>query len=84
LAKKMMWGFVLQPYKFSEDSQSAKDIVYDIFSDDVFPDINNPLFGTDVLSGTGSKPLSAYGENDLIEELSDEIDTNPDSAIYGY
>lgn len=94
--KKMIWGFVLRPYRFSEQSDSAKDIAR--FNRDPSPELD-----TDTLSDT----LSAYGDNgptresgdintvptepdgDNIESDSDEIfdyddDSDIDSSIYGY
>jgi len=74
--KKMIWEFTLTPYNHSEDSDSAESIVNFLPDDDDFPDINKPGFET--------KELSGYGDNDWIEDESDDIDLNPDSAIYGY
>jgi len=59
--KKLVYEFILKPFRFSEQSQSAKDI-------------------------TDSDPLSAFGDNNWIEDESDGIDnyTDVDEAIYGY
>ena len=73
--KKFVWEFTLRPYNYSEDSDSAEDIV-NYESEDDFPEINDKGFDT--------KELSGYGENDWIEDESDEIYQNPDSSIYGY
>jgi hypothetical protein len=74
-AKKLIWEFICKPYKYSEESDSAEDIIFDSLSDSDFPDIN---------TDTTSKELSAYGENDEIEDESNENYNNADTAYYGY
>lgn len=65
--KKMVWEFILKPYRYSEQSDSAKSILKT-------PD------------STLSDPITAYGNNEWIEEESDDIDTysDVDSSVYGY
>jgi hypothetical protein len=65
--KKSVWDLILKPYRFSDQSESAREIS---------PDVDSTL----------TEPLSAYGNNDLIEDESDDIDnyTDVDSAIYGF
>jgi len=65
--KKMVWEFLLKPYRFSDQSSSAEDISYD-------------------LDNTLSEPLTAFGENQWIDDASDDIDaySDVDSSIYGF
>lgn len=72
LGRKMMWDLICRPFSFSEESSSAEDILYSEPPSGYF-DEDNTL--------TTTEPLSAYGENEEIEE---ESFKNPDSAIYGY
>lgn len=76
LGKKMIWEFTLTPYRHSEESDSADVILNYEPGEDNFPDIND--------QGIVTKPLSGYGENQWIEDASDEIDTVSDSDVYGY
>ena len=76
--KKMIWGLVLRPYRFSEESESAEEISR--FNRDPSPELD-----TDTLT----TPLTAYGDNEELEEESDEIfdyskNIDIDSEIYGY
>ncbi len=71
-AKKMIWELICRPYTYSEESSSAEDVLYSEPPSAFFDEDNNI---------TETQPLSAYGENDNIE---DESYDNPDSAIYGY
>lgn len=76
--KKMIWGFVLKPFRYSDQSQSARNITRFTRS----PTDEN------LIKDTTSEPLSAFGDNTRIENESDEIfdyeDNNVDSKIYGY
>lgn len=74
-AKKMIWEFIVKPYRHSEESDSAHDMLFDQPPAKDFPDINITT-ETDV--------LSAYGENAKIENESDSINTNVDSSVYGF
>lgn len=75
-AKKQIWNFILRPYRFSEQSTSASAIA---------PFMREPTLP---LSGTETTPLSAYGDNEYLEDQSDEIydygDNSVDTSIYGY
>lgn len=64
---KAIWGFILKPYRYSEQSISSKEILES-------PD------------DTYTSPITAYGDNDWIEEESNEIDnyTDVDEDVYGY
>jgi len=65
--KKLVWEFILKPYRFSEQSESAEDISYDVDS-------------------TLSEPLTAYGDNEWIQDESEDIDaySDVDESIYGF
>jgi hypothetical protein len=65
--KKQVWEFILKPYRFSEQSESAEDISYDVDS-------------------TLSEPLTAYGDNEWIQDESEDIDaySDVDESIYGF
>jgi hypothetical protein len=73
--KKLAWGFILRPYRFSEQSQDAEDIAR--FTRD-------PSDALD--ASTLTTPLSAFGNNEYIETESDAIDDfdDIDTSIYGY
>ena len=95
--KKMVWGFVLRPYRFSEESESAerisrfnrppsphlstdRDVTHSEPHDTTIPHTD---------TGTLTTPLTAYGDNEELEDESDEIfdyskDIDIDSSIYGY
>jgi len=71
--KKMIWEFILKPYRSAEESVSENDMLFDDSSGvDDFPEINET---------TTTESLSAYGDNEDIEEESDDI---TDSSVYGY
>jgi len=76
--KKMIWGFVLRPYRFSDESQSAKDISR------FTREPTNP----NRIKDTTSEPLSAFGDNEDLEDESDDIynyeENDYDTKIYGY
>jgi len=80
--KKMIWGLVLRPYRFSDESESARTI----FRGTRLPtDQNNVNRRTDL--DTTTEPLSAFGDNDPLDKESDDIfDYGPDydTNIYGY
>jgi hypothetical protein len=74
--KKMVWDFICKPFRHSSQSASADEIVFNTPNDIDFPGINFEYI---------SKPLSAFGDNDTVEEESDAIDNNSvDSSYYGY
>ena len=76
--KKDIWSFVLKPYRFSDESDSARDISR--FT-------REPTDPNRILDTTSS-PLSAFGDNKELEEESDDIfdygDSDIDTSIYGY
>lgn len=67
---KRAYNFILKPYRFSEESEEARDI-----------SINPDLTLTDEPSG-----IESFGDNDYIEEASDDIDEygDVDTNVYGY
>lgn len=75
--KKMVWGFVLRPFRFSEESQTSRDISR-FTRNPTDPD----------LTDTMTSPITAFGDNDEIEDDSEEIydyeDNGIDTTIYGY
>lgn len=73
--KKMVWDFICRPFRHSNQSSSADDIIFNAPDDGDFPDINFEY---------ETRPLSAYGDNDFIEEESNKIDTSANTEIYGY
>jgi hypothetical protein len=82
-ATKLIWNFVLRPYRFSEQNEAVKGRI---------PELRDPT--EDKLKETGSNtttlttPLSAFGDNDYLEAESDEIydygENSVDTSIYGY
>jgi hypothetical protein len=64
---KLVYSFMLKPYRYSEQGDSAKAISND-------------------MDQTLTSPITAYGDNDYIEEQSDEIYdyTDVDSTVYGF
>lgn len=74
--RKMIWEMVTRPYRYSEESDSAESMVFATPGDD-FPDINE---------FTTTEELSAYGDNEEIEDESDSIENydDIDSTYYGY
>jgi len=72
---KMIWDFIMKPYRHSEESDSVNDMLFDTPDSDDFPTINVT---------TESEKLSAYGDNTVIQEESDNINQTQDSSIYGY
>ena len=82
--KKMIWGFVLRPYRFSDESESARNIARFTREPTNTNNVNNH---TDL--DTTTEPLSAFGDNENLEDESDEIfdyesDSDYDTSIYGY
>jgi len=74
---KPIFEFILKPYRFSEQSQSAKDIIL----------ASTPYtLRTGVDHFAASTPSSGFGDNAYIEEQSDELDTyaDVDTGVYGY
>ena len=77
--KKMIWGFVLKPYRFSDESESARNIAR----------FTREPTDPNLITDTTTEPLSAFGDNENLEDESDEIfdyesDSDYDTSIYGY
>ena len=75
--KKMIWGFVCRPYRFSDESQSARNIAR----------FTREPTDPNLIKDTTTQPLTAFGDNKDLDEESDEIfDYGPDydTNIYGY
>ncbi len=82
-ATKLIWNFVLSPYRFSEQNAAVIERI---------PELRDPTEGklreADASTTTLTTPLSAFGDNDYLEEESDEIydygENAVDTSIYGY
>ena len=76
----MIWGFVLRPFRFSDESSSDREIFRGTrqpTSDNV---VNND-------KSTMSSPITAFGDNEELEQESDSIfdySGSYDSKVYGY
>ena len=73
--KKLIWEFILRPYRHAEESDSAEDMLFYEPDEEDFPDSNED---------TTTKELSAYGENDYIEDESKDIYSDLNGSLYGY
>jgi hypothetical protein len=78
--KKLVWEFIMKPYRHGEQSRSANDMLFEPTVDDLTPEIN-----IDTRSVRQKKLLR---ENEVVEEKSDEIfdyrQSDKDSRVYGY
>ena len=65
--RKLIYEFILKPFRFSEQSESAKV----------------PLKSPD---STYTSPITGYGDNEYVEEESDDVDTygDVDTSVYGF
>ena len=77
--KKAIWGFILKPFRFSDQSQSIGDTK--VGPDDIttFNTAPSPILDPD----TTTQPLTAYGDNEFIETESDDI-LDYDNSVYGF
>lgn len=73
--KKLVWEFICRPYRTAEESDSTNDMIFYEPDNSLFPDINNDVT---------TKELSAYGDNDYIEEESENQGNSVDGSYYGY
>lgn len=73
--KKMIWDFICRPFRHSSQSDSANQIVFETPDESDFPIINFEY---------ETKSLSAFGDNETIEEESNIIDNTTDTTVYGY
>lgn len=80
--KKFIWDFVLRAFRFSDQSDSRPGSVG---SRDVFRNFRDP---TPPIETTNTQPLTANGDNNWLEDRSEEIfdyeDEGVDTKIYGY
>jgi len=67
--KKLVWQFLLKPFRFSATDETGHT------DGEISPDID---------PSTWTDPLTAYGDNEWLEEESDSIEAVSDSAVYGY
>ncbi len=71
----MVWSFILRPFRFSEESVSHRAITK----------LTRPP--TEDISDTSTSPVTAFGDNDWIEEQSDSIydydEEDIDGTLYG-
>ncbi len=67
---KNVYSFIMKPYRFSEESESARDIS------------DTP----DLMLNMSPSGVESFGDNTYIEEYSNDIDGygNVDTSIYGY
>jgi hypothetical protein len=76
--KKLIWGFVLKPYRFSDESESAREISR----------FTRLPTNENLIKDTTTEPLSAFGDNLSLENESDEVfdyeDNDYDTSVYGY
>lgn len=75
--KKLIWGFVLRPYRFSDESESAREISR----------FTRRPTDPNRIKDTTTEPLSAFGDNEDLENESDDIfnyGPDYDTNIYGY
>jgi len=76
---KPIWEFILKPFRFSDQSQSIGDNI--VGPDDISTFNSDPTPELD--PDTTTQPLTAYGDNEFIEEESDEI-LDYDNSVYGF
>ena len=85
--KKMIWGFVLRPYRFSGESDSAESIFRGTRLPTTTPKKkiwSDPVSDSE---STATAPVTAFGDNNPLEDESDDIfdyGGSYDSKIYGY
>lgn len=75
--KKLIWAFVLKPYRFSDESDSAKEIAR----------FTREPTDTNLVNDTVSEPLTAFGDNENLEEESEDIfkyGGDYDSKVFGF
>lgn len=67
--KKLVWSFILKPFRFSATDETGH---------------TDGAISPDIDPSTWTDPLTAYGDNEWLEEQSDSIEQVSDSAVYGY
>lgn len=75
--KKMVWNFALKQYRYSDESDSSRDISR----------FTRLPTDPNKVNDTTTEPLTAFGDNTEIEEESNDIynyGPDYDSSVYGY
>lgn len=76
--KKLVWDLILKPYRFSDESESARRISR----------FTSLPTDPNLVRDTTTEPLSAFGDNNDLEDESDDIfdyeENSIDTKIYGY
>jgi len=75
--RKLIWEIILRPYRHSEESDSAEEMLFETPDEKDFPEDNLT---------TETEELSSYGDNEEIEDESNKIDNynDIDESYYGY
>lgn len=78
--RSLVYSLYLIPYRFSEESKSAKDISMDI------DDLYDPENAFQRFPNTDTPSITAFGDNDWINTESDALSAYDgiDTSIYGY
>jgi hypothetical protein len=81
--KKFIWGFVLRAFRFSDQSDGAVGIQTTVGAEEPFRGFRDP---TNKDIDTFTEPLTAFGDNEWLEEESDKIEAYEgiDTSVYGY
>ena len=81
--KKFIWGFILRAFRFSDQSDGAVGLKTTVGAKEPFRDFREP---TNKDIDTFTEPLTAFGDNEWIEEKSEEVFDYEgiDTSVYGY
>jgi hypothetical protein len=84
-AKKFVWELIVKPYRFAEESDEHRETHMGVY-DDPFETLTTDPTGGVVPQNNYAKEV--YGDNDFVEEKSEEIDDyrdviDPDKASFG-
>lgn len=74
-AKKLVWEFIIKPYRHSEESDTADDMLFYDPDSSEFPEINGKF---------EKQELDVFGDNEFITKSASGIALDPDSSVYGY
>jgi hypothetical protein len=80
--KKYIWDFICKPYRYSYESESSDNFLFNDPDSDDFPDINVTT-ETESYTTSGDTIKQRYGDNEVIEDESDDV-SDIDTSIYGY
>lgn len=78
---KMIWDIICRPYRYSYESDSADEFLFNDPDESEFPDINVTT-ETETYETSGDVVQERYGDNEEIEDESTTKDV--DTSIYGY